>query len=158
MSTEVKFEDGNLVVTRVFDAPRDLVFEAWVETSKVQEWWGCAQCTSVRSEIEPRVGGRYDHHMTIEGAGEVPGHATLVEFDPPRRLAYSSASPDGSSEAMTVTVDFSEVDGGTKVRLVHAGIPDMRVPGDQELREIVREGWSAAFGKLAKFLGSASVR
>ena len=73
MSTDVKFEDGHLIVSRVYDAPRELVFEAWVETSKVQQWWGCAECTSVRSEIDLEVGGRYNHHMTIAGAGEVPG-------------------------------------------------------------------------------------
>ena len=154
MSTEVKFEDGNLIVTRVYDAPREDVFEAWCETSKVQQWWGCAECTSVRSEIERKVGGQYNHHMTIEGVGEVPGFATLTEYDPPARLAYTS--PSGPDANMTVSVDFSEVEGGTLVRLVHAGIPDMRVEGDMELREIVRTGWTAAFGKLDAFLGAAS--
>ncbi len=156
MSTELKFEDGKLIVTRVYDAPREDVFEAWCETSKVQQWWGCAECTSVRSEVERRVGGQYNHHMTIEGVGEVPGFATLTEYDPPARLAYESAAPDGSAGGMIVSVDFTEVEGGTLVRLVHAGIPDMRVEGDMELREIVRAGWTAAFGKLATFLGAAS--
>ena len=156
MSTDVKFEDGNLIVTRVYDAPRELVFEAWVETSKVQQWWGCAECTSVRSEIDLEVGGRYNHHMTIAGAGEVPGFATLTEYDPPARLAYTSAAPDVSEDTMTVSVDFLVVEGGTLVRLVHAGIPDMRVEGDMELREIVRGGWTAAFGKLDNFLRTAA--
>ena len=155
MSTDVKFEDGNLIVSRWYDAPRELVFEAWVETSKVQQWWGCAECTSVRSEIEPKVGGSYNHHMTIEGAGEVPGFATLTEYDPPARLAYKSETPDGSGAEMIVSVDFSEVGGGTQVRLVHAGIPDMRVEGDVELRAIVQTGWTAAFGKLGTFLRAA---
>ncbi len=156
MSTEVKFEDGNLIVTRTYDAPRELVFEAWVETSKVQQWWGCAECTSVRSEIELKVGGKYDHHMTIEGAGEVPGFATLTEYDPPSRLAFTSTGSGGPGPDadMTVTVEFTEVDGGTLVRLVHAGIPDMKVQGDVELREIIRAGWTAAFGKLGKLLGA----
>ncbi len=154
MSTDVKFEDGNLIVSRVYDAPREDVFDAWFETSKVQQWWGCADCTAVRSEVEPRVGGQYNHHMTIAGAGEVPGFATLTEYDPPARLAFASVGPGGTDDGMTVSVDFTEVDGGTLVRLVHAGIPDMRVEGDVELREIVRGGWTAAFGKLGSFLGA----
>ncbi len=164
MSTEVKFEHGNLIVTRVYEAPRELVFEAWVETSKVQQWWGCAECTSVRSEIEPEVGGAYNHHMTIEGAGEVPGFATLIEYDPPARLAYAApdpgapGDPSGPGDGMTVSVDFLEVDGGTRVRLVHAGIPDLRVDGDVELREIVRAGWTAALGKLGKLLEAETHR
>lgn len=153
MSTEVKFEDGDLIVSRWYDAPREVVFDAWVETSKVQQWWGCAECTSVRSEIEAKVGGRYNHHMTIEGAGEVPGFATLTEYDPPARLAYTTAAP-GVDASMSVSVDFTEQDGGTLVRLVHVGIPDMRVEGDFELRAIIRAGWTAAFGKLESFLGA----
>ena len=153
MSTEIKFEDGNLIVSRVYDAPRDLVFEAWVETSKVQRWWGCADCTSVRSEIEPKVGGKYNHHMTIHGA-EVPGSGTLTEFDPPRRLAYRSPGPGGE---MTISVAFTEVEGGTLVRLVHSGIPDMKVEGDCELREIIRGGWTAAFEKLGNFLSTEAI-
>lgn len=151
MSTETKFEDGNLIVTRTYAAPRELVFEAWMETSKVQQWWGCADCTAVRSQIEAKVGGAYTHHMTVKGAGEVPGFGVLTEYDPPARLAYRPTTPDGAEDGsgMAVSVDFIEVEGGrTLVRLVHSGIPDMRVEGDFELREIVRAGWTAAFGKL----------
>ena len=148
MTTETKFENGILIVTRTYSAPREAVFEAWVETSKVQQWWGCAQCTNVRSEIEPKVGGKYNHHMTIEGAGEVPGFATLIEYDPPNRLAYESASPGDDATKMQVKVEFTEVEEGTLVRLEHHGIPDIKVEGDMELRQIVQAGWTAAFGKL----------
>ena len=81
---------------------------------------------------------------------------TAVLFDPPARLAYTSPAPDGSGAGMTVTVDFTEVEGGTLVRLVHSGIPDMKVEGNKELRAIVRSGWTASFGKLGNFLGAAS--
>lgn len=155
MTTETSFEDGNLVITRTYEAPREAVFEAWIETSKVQQWWGCADCTAVRSEVEPWVGGQYNHHMTIRGAGEVPGFAILTEYDPPSRLAYRSASLEGPEASMLVTVEFTEHGAGTLVKLTHSGIPDMRVEGDLELREIVREGWTAAFGKLGVFLSTA---
>jgi hypothetical protein len=55
---------------------------------------------------------------------------------------------------MVVTVDFSEVAGGTLVRLVQAGIPDVTVQGDIHLKEIIRTGWTEAFGKLGGFLGA----
>lgn len=148
MDTKTYFEDGKLIVTRIYDAPQELVFEAWIETSKVQQWWGCAECTHVRSEIEPRVGGKYNHHMTIEGAGEVPGYGTLVEYDPPNKLAYESGLPHDADAKMRVQVEFTPVDTGTRVRLEHSGIPNLRVAGDCEMREIVRAGWTAAFGKL----------
>lgn len=155
MSTHTSFEDGKLIVTRTYDAPRDRVFEAWIETSKVQQWWGCAECTNVRSEVEAKVGGAYNHHMTVHGQ-EIPGQATLTAYDPPNRLAFRMANPDGSDAGMLVTVEFKDVDGGTLVKLVHEDIPDIRVQGDAELRAIVREGWTASFGKLAVFLESAT--
>ena len=43
MTTDLKYEDGKLTVTRIFDAPRQAVFEAWVETTKVQQWWAMSR-------------------------------------------------------------------------------------------------------------------
>lgn len=147
--TEASFSGGTLTMSRTYSAPREAVFEAWVETSKVEQWWGCAQTTAVRSEIEPRVGGVYNHHMTIENAGEYPGTSHFVEFDPPKRLAYASEAPDGSGR-MTVTVDFIEVEGGTQVQLTHDNIPTE--VGPPHLPTIIEAGWTAALGKLDDFL------
>ena len=155
MKTTTRIEGDQLILTRVFAAPRPEVFEAWVETSKVQAWWGCAEATSVRSEIEPWVGGKYDHHMTIAGVGEVPGCARLTEFQPPARIAYVTQLPEGAGpeagKSMTVTVDFTEVEGGTLVRLVHAGIP-------ADFRELVQAGWTAAMEKLNRLLAAGARR
>ena len=148
MSTKIEFEDGNLIVTRVYAAAIEDVFEAWIETSKVKQWWGCAECTNVESEIELKVGGAYNHHMTLEtehGKFDVPGFATLTEYDPPHRLAYTSTD---ENDPMVVTVTFTVVSGGTQVVMVQSNIPDMIVQGDVKLMEVVRDGWSAAFGKL----------
>lgn len=142
MSTEIRIEGDTLYLTRTFAAPRELVFEAWVETSKVQRWWGCAQTKSVQSTIECKVGGRYDHLMDLDGVGPMPMDANFTEYDPPRRLAYAPRSPEGQpAPPMSVTVDFVEVDGGTEVRLVHRGIPT-------EFQVHVRAGWTAAMEKL----------
>ena len=152
MSTNIKFEKGNLTVTRIYKASIEDVFDAWMETSKIKQWWGCAECTDVRSEVEPKVGGKYDHHMTLEtpmGEHDVPGFATLVEYDPPHRLAYTS---NEEGDPMIVSVDFTPVDGGTQVRLVHANIPDMQVDEGVKLNDVIQDGWTAAFEKLGLFL------
>ncbi len=152
MTTDIKFEEGNLIVTRIYEASIEEVFDAWVETSKVKKWWGCAECTDVRSEIETKVGGKYNHHMTIEtehGVHKVQGFATLLEYDPPNKLAYTS---NEEMDKMIVTVTFSEVESGTMVQLVHSNIPDMKVDGNIPLRQIITEGWTAAFSKLSPVL------
>lgn len=148
MSSEASFHEGTLTITRHYDAPRERVFEAWIVTSKVQQWWGCAQTVAVRSEIEPKVGGAYNHHMTLEGGHEMPGDARFVEYDPPNKLAFTSDGPVGP---MTVTVEFSDDDdGGTLVRLTHDNIPTD--PGPPYLPTIIEGGWTAGLGKLADML------
>ena len=143
MSLEARYENGTLTMTRTYDAPCAAVFDAWVETSKIQQWWGCAQTTAVKSEIEKKVGGKYCHHMTIEGAGEYPMNCRLTIYDPPKKLAYEEVSDNPNP--MCVTVDFIERGTQTEVRLVHANLPT-------GLSEIVKGGWTAALGKLADFL------
>ena len=145
MTTKISYENGTLTVSRVYDAPREAVFEAWVETSKVQQWWGCAQTTKVCSEIEQKVGGKYCHAMTIEGVGEMPMNTRFTVYEPPARLAYVEDGND--PKAQRVTVEFIERGEGTEVRLVHENIPD-------EYSTYVKAGWTAAFGKLGDFLAA----
>ncbi|MEM1133578.1 MAG: SRPBCC domain-containing protein [Pseudomonadota bacterium] len=155
MTTITEFGDGQLTVTRVYNAPIEEVFEAWIETSKLKKWWGCAECVDVQSEVEPRLGGKYNHHMTLEteyGRHEQPGFATLVEYDPPRKLAYTS---NEQGDEMVISVNFNSVEGGTKVTLVHSRIPNMKVDGGVDLHDIIRGGWTAAFEKLARLFERA---
>ncbi len=158
MTTNIKFEDGNLVATRTYNAAIEDVFNAWVETSKVQQWWGCAECTKVSSEIDARVGGVYNHDMTIEnehGSFQVPGSSVFIEYDPPHRLAYKSTD---DSDPMQVTVTFETVEAGTRVVMTQSNIPDISVDGDVPLREIVQAGWEASLEKLDAVVTSRELR
>ena len=140
MASESHYENGTLTMTRTYDAPAAAVFNAWVEASKVQQWWGCSQTTNVVSEIEPEVGGKYCHAMTIEGAGEYPLTCRITEFEPPKVLAYEEVASD-----IHVRVTFTEGDGRTEVKLVQSNLPDNIGP-------IVKGGWGVALEKLDGFL------
>lgn len=143
MSMKTHYADRTLTMSRLYDAPRAAVFDAWINTLKVQEWWGCADTTKVRSEIEPRIGGKFCHVMTIHGADH-NAVGVIIACDPPARLAYELAATDFSPK-MTVDVGFAEEDGKTRVTLAHSGLPDALSP-------IVQAGWTAALGKLGDFL------
>ncbi len=156
MTTETDYDNGTLVVTRTYDAPIKAVFDAWVQTGKVQQWFGCADTRQVKSTIEPRVGGSYTHEMTLQTAhGDhiVPGVSVFIEYDPPNVLAYApprpeeipNDMPDTEGAEMSVRVEFFERGGKTEVRLTHTGIPDKFSP-------FIINGWGAAFGKLFRFL------
>jgi uncharacterized protein YndB with AHSA1/START domain len=142
-NTELKYTNRTLTVTRVFDAPREAVFEARIETSKVQKWWGCAQTTEVSSEVEPRVGGKYHHSMTLGAQGEIQMACRFTVYEWPSRLAYVDEGDDPNGQR--VTVDFIEREGRTEVRLVHENLPE-------EYGEFVKDGWTAAMKKLAGVL------
>ena len=85
---DATFKDGVLTAVRHFNHSCDDVFEAWVETAKTQQWWGCGETCKVHSEIDPRVGGRYYHLMTIGDHGDYPVNGLLTEYEPPNKLSY----------------------------------------------------------------------
>jgi uncharacterized protein YndB with AHSA1/START domain len=96
---------GRLVVTAIFDAPRERVFAAWTDPKQVQVWWGCAQATAVVSTVDLRVGGVYRHVMQVAGCGECTVSGEFIEVDPPRRLAFrvKGARIDGHPEMPETT-------------------------------------------------------
>lgn len=143
MTTETSFENGTLTVTRVYDYPREDVFAAWTEASRTQHWWGCADTTQVTSEIEPQVGGKYVHEMTITNAGVHPIHGKLTAFEPPARLAYEMPGM-AEGEVMQVNVTFKEAAGGTEVQLTQSHIP-------AGYDGIITSGWTAAFARLGRY-------
>ncbi len=143
MKTETSFENGTLTMTRVYDMPRAAVFAAWTEASQTKEWWGCGDTTHVASEIEPQVGGKYIHAMTIKNVGVHPINGMLTVFEPPARLAYEMPGMS-EGEQMLVDVTFTEADGGTRVQLTQSLIPD-------GLGEVITNGWTASFERLARY-------
>lgn len=148
METQTSFSNGTLTLKRTYDAPRDAVFDAWVETSKTEQWWGCGDTTHVKSEIEPRIGGKYVHEMTIRDVGTHPVNGMLTAYEPPALLEYCMAGPT-PRDSMQVRVEFAERGGMTEVCLTQTAIPD-------GLDDIVTTGWTAAFEKLGGFLAQSA--
>lgn len=145
MKVEVSYENGTLVVTRQFAAPRPAVFDAWIKKSKVELWWGCGYATEVESNIEPKVGGKYHHLLTLdEERGEYPHYGLITEYEPPALLAYELVD-QFHEEKMYVRVVFTEEGDKTTVRLTQRNLLDA-------YSEFVMSGWASAFEGLAYFL------
>ena len=70
MKSEVKISGNRLLITRVFDAPRQLVFAWWTQAEKLQQWSGCKAATRCEIKMDFRVGGSFTQKMHIAGAGE----------------------------------------------------------------------------------------
>lgn len=150
MKTQIEIVGEDVQFIRTFAAPRETVFEAWTDPEKVQMWWGCAQTTSVQSAVDLQVGGEYTHVMQIEGAGRHVMKGVFTEVDPPRRLAYSiQAKPTAGMPTpppAEITIDFRDRGGETEVCLTVIGL------NASEYKDIIRQGWKAAFDKLSRLL------
>lgn len=143
MKSEVKISDNRLEMTRVFDAPRERVFAAWKDTDQLQQWWGCAMTRSVESQMDFCTGGSFSHTMDIEGAGTHVYSGKFDEVIEPEKIAYHV---DLNGTIATVTVQFIDLGDKTRLVLVQEGFPEMP---NMDLREIVSQGFGAAFEKLA---------
>ncbi|HEX6076724.1 MAG TPA: SRPBCC family protein [Micromonosporaceae bacterium] len=116
-TTRIVAEAAELVVERVFDAPRDLVWQAFTEPEHVPRWWGPHGSSTTVAEMDPRPGGRwrYIHHAA-------PGHdvsfkGEYLEVVPPekvvRTLVYDVAEYEAQPAVETVALE--DLGGSTKV-------------------------------------------
>lgn len=124
-----------LEVRRVIRAPRERVFDAWLDTEAIRKWWPSESFDAGAIVVDPREGGRYELGLQPKDGGE--GFAAVGEYrtvDRPARLEFSWSWTHGPMDTV-VTIRFEEVDDGTEVVLTHTGFPD-RASRDQH-----EQGW-----------------
>lgn len=143
-------QDQQIAITRVFDAPRQLVFEAWTNPDHVAEWWGPKGFHTPRDavEIDLRVGGRYHLRMVRDDTGaQFPLRYEIVELVPPELIVLKSeAMPEAGIHATTFTrIELHEDDGKTRMSLTD---------GPYTVSEHAERGWHGAFDKLDGLLRS----
>jgi uncharacterized protein YndB with AHSA1/START domain len=114
-TTVERKSDRELVVTRTFDAPARIVFDAWTKPALLKRWWAPKSIgvTLLSCEADVRAGGKYRFEFGHEGSEPVMaffGH--YVEVIPPSRLVWTNEESDGGA---VTTVTFEEHDGKTLV-------------------------------------------
>jgi uncharacterized protein YndB with AHSA1/START domain len=139
--------DRELLITRVFDAPRDLVFEAWTKPEHLMKWWGPAEFPAESITADVRVGGRWRHSLrSIEDGSLLWHEGEFREVVPPEKLVFTFAW-DGDEENI-VTVTFA--DQGEKTLMTFHQAPFSKVAD----RDGHIEGWTTCFDRLEEFLAS----
>jgi uncharacterized protein YndB with AHSA1/START domain len=151
MKSEVKFSGNRLQVTRVFDAPRHLVFGWWTQAEKLQQWSGCKEATKCEIDMDFRVGGSFTQKMQLLVNGESCEYSlsgTYDEIVEPERIVYHA----NFGQAITrVSVEFFEQGRSTKVVLTHEGCPD------EFFSRTVSQGTTDSLEKLHLLLASHAV-
>jgi uncharacterized protein YndB with AHSA1/START domain len=137
-----------ILITRIFDAPREEVFRAWTDPDEVAAWFGPEHFDTERVQIDLRVGGRYELVMVQRDSGtEFPVGYEIVEVVEPELLVLrSDPMPEvGMHEPTIVRVELH--DHGDKTRMT---LSDGPYPAGLRHAEA---GWIAAFDKLAARVG-----
>jgi len=107
-----------LTVTRLFDAPRALVFKAWTAPEHAAMWWALEGFTIVTCEMDVRPGGKWRRCMRSPDGVDYWKHGVYREVVPPERLVFTYVNDDADGRPgpnTVVTVTFAE--HGTKTRL-----------------------------------------
>jgi uncharacterized protein YndB with AHSA1/START domain len=123
-----------ILITREFDAPKDLVYRAWTTPELVKRWWAGKRGEVISAEIDLRVGGRWRYVMVASAGQEVAFHGEYHEIVPNERLVntevYELPGGDGDVHPPLVTTTFTEADGRTTLAQL------MQCPS-QELRDTI---------------------
>ncbi|HEY2156631.1 MAG TPA: SRPBCC domain-containing protein [Isosphaeraceae bacterium] len=110
--------DRELVATRVFDAPRELVFKLWTDPEHVAKWWGPRGFTITTASMDVRAGGVWRFRMHGPDGVDYPNRIKYTEVVEPERLAYEHGGDvDGEPVNFEVTATFEDVGGKTKLTL-----------------------------------------
>lgn len=135
--------DLSTTVSRVIAAPRKRVFDAWLDPEMMARFLrGTPDTTVTRAECDPRVGGRFLVMMQTDR--DLPHEGTYKEISRPDRLVFTWESAHSTVEDSTVTLTFSDVEGGTLVELTQVRF------ANEGVRDGHTKGWSHILEKLAE--------
>lgn len=150
--------DREIVITRVFNAPRELVFKVWTDPQHIAQWWGPKGFTTRVTELDLRPGGKWRYVMIGPDGKEYPVKGVFREIVPLERIVTSDEFDEGFEKVinidlprgMVVTAVFEDLDSKTKLTLqiMHESVEDRRK--HEEMGVI--EGWNSTLDCLDEHL------
>jgi len=144
-------QDGALVIRRVFDAPRETVWQVFTESAHTLNWWGPRDHPARHVEIDARVGGRWRICLRSVADGRDLWHGGVFrEVVWPERLVFTFAWDEEGErgEENIVTITFADQDGKT-----HMHFRQTPFQSDGE-RDGHRGGWTSCFDRLDDLLAA----
>lgn len=167
----VKTESNELVLTRVFDAPRELVFAAWTQPEHLKHWWGPNGFTLPHCTVDLRPGGAIHFCMRSPDGFDIWCKGIYREIAAPERVVSTSyfsdeqgnhvspaqyGMPDWPAETL-MTVTFEEADGKTTMTVRHAPVSPADVLPEAGKKDAER-GWGESFDRLAAYVEKEAKR
>lgn len=148
--------DEEILMTRRFDAPRDLVWQMWTQAEHLSQWWGPTGWTVPVCEVDLRPGGTWFYCMQSPEGERYYGKAEYDEIDVPSRLVYRDFFTDENGQAAEgmpvahVSVEFIEEDGHTMLKST-THYPT-KADRDKVIEMGVEEGMAMSLSRLEALL------
>jgi uncharacterized protein YndB with AHSA1/START domain len=157
-------EQKDLVITRTFNAPQSLVWQAWSQPEHFKKWWGPKEFTCPDAEIDFRVGGKFLASMMDDKGKKIWSTGTYKEIDPKTKIIFSDCFANekgdivsgeeygmkGMPMEMEVTVMLKEDGGKTEMTIIHKGIPA------GEHQQGANVGWNSSIDKMQEMVEAKS--
>jgi uncharacterized protein YndB with AHSA1/START domain/DNA-binding transcriptional ArsR family regulator len=141
-----------LVIERIFDAPRDLVYKCWTESEHLRRWTGPRGFSTIVHAYDFRPGGHLRLHMRAPDGTEHWQSGTFREIVPPERIVrtfvWTDAEGNPTRPETVLSLTFEELGGRTRLTLHQAGFKSVIA------RDEHRGGWSSSLDLLAEYLAT----
>lgn len=152
-SVSADSSERTLVITRTFDAPRNLVFKAWTERDHLVRWFGPRDFKVVSCEMDVRTGGCFRIHSRSPQGSDHYLQGVYREIVPPERLvstyAWSDAQWKPNRPETILTLRFEDEQGKTKLTL-HQGVFE-----SVTARDLHHGGWNESLEMFATYVAQA---
>ena len=144
--------------TRVYDAPRELVYEAWTKPEHLTQWWGPRGFTTTTLEMDMRAGGKWRNVMHGPDGTDYPNRIMFVEVIPNERIVYDHDADGDPNDPhrFHVTVTFEDVENG-KTRMHFRMLFETADERDRIGESGATEGLQQTLDRLGEFVVARKV-
>lgn len=145
---------NEIYISRIYEAPVEIVWDAWTDPAKVAQWWGPRGFTLTNHSKDLRPGGLWIYTMHGPDGTDYPNRTLYHEVEPLKKLVYDHGATEDRPALFRVTVLFEEVDGKTQMEMTMA-LPTAE-EAEQTRKMIKEKGGNATWDRLAEFVGEAT--
>src|SRR5882757_3670760 len=153
MQTKNSTATRQMTLTRLINAPIELVWEAWTDPKQVAQWWGPNGFSSPVCQWDAKPGNTI--HIDMQGPdGTIyPMGGEFIELQKPTKLVFIAAALDSTGKQLFEnlnTVTFTDKGGKTEIN-IHVSVSDVK-PGAEEYLKGMNEGWNQTIDKMGDFV------
>jgi uncharacterized protein YndB with AHSA1/START domain len=154
MPTTIHTHEDAIITEIEIAAPAERVFTALTDGSQLMQWFRSPECPAKHWKMDARLGGRYSYAtqkgtVAVNGVTEFECHREIVEYAPPRVLAYTWLANwhDDATRRTVVRWELTPKSGGTQVKVTHSGLAQ-----EPTARKDYSGGWPGVVEMLKKFV------